>query len=97
MVFLEFQLFLFFAPIPKNVLFYFYSHFSCSFLAWAWLVPEVAKGQGAEVEKSVHGMGEGQCYCIPKNQPLPKHFRKKTSKSAKHACHYAIKKTDPLK
>ena len=28
---------------------------------------------------------------IPKNQPLPKHLRKKTSKSAKHACHYAIK------
>ena len=29
---------------------------------------------------------------IPKNQPLPKHFRKKkTSKSAKHACHYATK------
>ena len=22
------------------------------------------KGQGAEVEKSLHGMGEGQCYCI---------------------------------
>ena len=32
---------------------------------------------------------------IPKNQPLPKHLRKKTSKSAKHACHYATKK-DPL-
>ena len=30
---------------------------------------------------------------IPKNQPLPKHLRKKTSKSAKHACHYATKKT----
>ena len=30
---------------------------------------------------------------IPKNQPLPKHFRKKTSKSEKHACHYAKKKT----
>ena len=30
---------------------------------------------------------------IPKNQPLPKHLRKKkTSKSAKHACHYATKK-----
>ena len=28
---------------------------------------------------------------IPKNQPLPKHLRKKTSKSAKHACHYATK------
>ena len=34
---------------------------------------------------------------IPKNQPLPKHLRKKTSKSAKHACHYAPKKKDPLK
>ena len=31
----------------------------------------------------------------PKNQPLPKHLRKITSKSAKHACHYATKK-DPL-
>ena len=29
---------------------------------------------------------------IPKNQPLPKHLQKKTSKSAKHACHYATKK-----
>ena len=29
---------------------------------------------------------------IPKNQPLPKHLRNKTSKSAKHACHYATKK-----
>ena len=29
---------------------------------------------------------------IPKNQPLPKHLRKKTSKSAKHTCHYATKK-----
>ena len=29
---------------------------------------------------------------IPKNQPLPKHLRKKTSKSAKHARHYATKK-----
>ena len=28
---------------------------------------------------------------IPKNQPLPKHLRKKTSESAKHACHYATK------
>ena len=28
---------------------------------------------------------------IPKNQPLPKHLRKKTSKSAKHACQYATK------
>ena len=28
---------------------------------------------------------------IPKNQPLPKHLREKTSKSAKHACHYATK------
>ena len=28
---------------------------------------------------------------VPKNQPLPKHLRKKTSKSAKHACHYATK------
>ena len=28
---------------------------------------------------------------IPKNQPLPKLLRKKTSKSAKHACHYATK------
>ena len=28
---------------------------------------------------------------IPKNQLLPKHLRKKTSKSAKHACHYATK------
>ena len=28
---------------------------------------------------------------IPKTQPLPKHLRKKTSKSAKHACHYATK------
>ena len=28
---------------------------------------------------------------IPKNQPLPKHLRKRTSKSAKHACHYATK------
>ena len=28
---------------------------------------------------------------IPKYQPLPKHLRKKTSKSAKHACHYATK------
>ena len=28
---------------------------------------------------------------IPKNQPLPKHLRKKTSKSAQHACHYATK------
>ena len=28
---------------------------------------------------------------IPKNQSLPKHLRKKTSKSAKHACHYATK------
>ena len=33
---------------------------------------------------------------IPKNQPLPKHLREKTSKSAKPACHYATKK-DPLK
>ena len=29
---------------------------------------------------------------IPKNQPLPKHLGKKSSKSAKHACHYATKK-----
>ena len=29
---------------------------------------------------------------IPKYQPLPKHLRKITSKSAKHACHYATKK-----
>ena len=29
---------------------------------------------------------------IPQNQPLPKHLRKKTSKSAKHACHYATKR-----
>ena len=28
---------------------------------------------------------------VPKNQPLPKHLRKKTSKSAKNACHYATK------
>ena len=28
---------------------------------------------------------------IPQNQPLPKHLRKKTSKSAKLACHYATK------
>ena len=28
---------------------------------------------------------------IPKDQPLPNHLRKKTSKSAKHACHYATK------
>ena len=28
---------------------------------------------------------------IPKTQPLPKHLRKKTSKSAKHAFHYATK------
>ena len=28
---------------------------------------------------------------IPKTQPLPKHLRKKTSKSAKHACHFATK------
>ena len=28
---------------------------------------------------------------IPKNQTLPKHLRRKTSKSAKHACHYATK------
>ena len=28
---------------------------------------------------------------IPKNQPLPKHLPKKTSKSVKHACHYATK------
>ena len=28
---------------------------------------------------------------IPQNQPLPKHLRRKTSKSAKHACHYATK------
>ena len=28
------------------------------------IVPEVAKEQGAEVEKSLHGMGEGQWYCI---------------------------------
>ena len=28
------------------------------------IVPEVAKGQGADVEKSFHGTGEGQCYCI---------------------------------
>ena len=28
------------------------------------IVPEVAKGQGAEVEKSLLEMGEGQCYCI---------------------------------
>ena len=27
----------------------------------------------------------------PKNQPLPNHLREKTSKSAKHACHYATK------
>ena len=27
----------------------------------------------------------------PKSQPLLKHLRKKTSKSAKHACHYATK------
>ena len=29
---------------------------------------------------------------IPKNQPLPNIYGKKTSKSAKHACHYATKK-----
>ena len=29
---------------------------------------------------------------ISKNQPLLKHLRKKMSKSAKHACHYATKK-----
>ena len=29
---------------------------------------------------------------IPKNQPLPKHLRKKISKSAKLACHYATRK-----
>ena len=29
---------------------------------------------------------------IPKNQPLPKHLRKKRVKSTKHACHYATKK-----
>ena len=29
---------------------------------------------------------------IPKNQPLPKYLRKKTSKRAKYACHYATKK-----
>ena len=28
------------------------------------IVPEVAKGQGAEVETSLLEMGEGQCYCI---------------------------------
>ena len=28
---------------------------------------------------------------IPKNQPLPKHLRKKTSKSAEHACQYTTK------
>ena len=29
------------------------------------IIPEVAKGQGAEVEKGLHGMVEGQCYiCI---------------------------------
>ena len=28
---------------------------------------------------------------IPKNQPLPKHLREKTSKSTKHDCHYATK------
>ena len=27
------------------------------------IVPEAAKGQGVEVEKSLHGTGEGQCYC----------------------------------
>ena len=34
---------------------------------------------------------------IPKNQPLPNYLRKKTSKSAKHACHYATKKKRPVK
>ena len=33
---------------------------------------------------------------IPQNQPLPKHLRKKTSKSAKHACQYA-RKERPVK
>ena len=28
------------------------------------IVPEVAKGQSAEVEKGLHGTGEGQCDCI---------------------------------
>ena len=28
---------------------------------------------------------------IPKNQPLPKHLREKTSKRAKHACQYVTK------
>ena len=31
------------------------------------IVPEVARGQGAEVEKSPHGMGEGQCYYLDIN------------------------------
>ena len=27
------------------------------------IVPEVAKGQGAEEDKGLYGMGEQQCYC----------------------------------
>ena len=35
---------------------------------------------------------------IQKNQPLPKNlWKKKTSKNAKHACHYATKKKGPIK
>ena len=33
---------------------------------------------------------------ISKNQPSPKHLRKKMSRSAKHACHYATKER-PIK
>ena len=38
-------------------------------------------------------LAKAKCHsCHTKNQPLPKQLRKKTSKSAKHACHYATKK-----
>ena len=43
-------------------------------LKWSCdIVPEVAKGQGAEVEKSLHEMGEGQCniYTMYSTNPPP--------------------------
>ena len=43
-------------------------------LKWSCdIVPEVVKGQGAEVEKSLHEMGEGQCniYTMYSTNPPP--------------------------
>ena len=53
---------------------------SCSNLLW---VPFYWPGLGLPRPKAI--------VVIPQNQPLPKHLRKKTSKSAKHPCHYATK------